>query len=302
MFGGNRKFGGCSIGGRLGIAANRARPHSMVRITSHTVNTEELRYEVNKATALNKPIAAFKTHTDYMQVVVLPKSNSYSLCEGHWLSTCTSIDTLDLPMLVSFVDDRDKCVAVGFRELQLPSGMNSLKVVVARSPLVSGEKVVDDSALSAIAFGMIKSYEPLQNESGGCMLDDFERYLAGSAVFRFMDIASTKKIGAWIKKGDAKAAATKMFKYAELRMRREAQTPRANEAAPKSASAQEDAATELVSLDERIQQLNTAQENWMESTLPFYQVPLTKRILCAGSKSDQEDDDAYKARIVKLVE
>ena len=40
----------------------------------------------------------------------------------------------------------------------------------------------------------------------------------------------------------------------------------------------------------------------MESTLPFYQVPLTKRILCAGSKSDQEDDDAYKARIVKLVE
>ena len=266
-----------------------------------SLDFESRDYVVDKATALHKPLPFHKNQIDCVRILGLPKVGCMRLIEGHWLTSTTPINMVELPKLVSFRDERDKCVAVFFREIKQRGGDTIVKVVVARSPIVYDDnKVIDDSALTAVNLSMINAFEPLVNENGGSMLTHFECYLAQSAIFTYAKLKTAKYIATLIKKADAKKAAHNMFDYLTLQLRKISQTPRAGEKEPRSAAGTEDVNTELQTLDATLAELEEDITAWT-ANIPFYQVPISQRILHAGPQEDGEADTAFLARCDKII-
>ena len=273
----------------------------------HAVDLERRMYLIDKGSIVHLPEASYENNIDCLRSCVVFKDSACKLkgAPGLWLvdgavgGAAEQFEELCLPKLASFVDGREKCVAVFWRH---SDEMSEPKVVCLRAPIVTGETVVGDDALSACKLSQISRFEELTNDNGGALLTHFEKYLSESSLFKFAKLSTVKQLRAYISKGSCQSNAKQAFGYLELRRRKEKQTTRVGQRGPRGASGQEDEQTELKRLQDELAAIKAARVSFEEHVMPSYKLPLTQRFLRMNPPPLDGDAAAYLAASEKLRE
>ena len=270
----------------------KAAPRFFDVAESHDVDIETSFYVVDKASLLRLPdgAAMSKGILDAARCFVLPKAKSMKVADvaSTWLVQQRPL-AVTLPKLVSFIDERDQCLAFYWRT----TDRDGEPWLVCLRPPFDVDKLPSDGALQAVKLSQIKSFSPIVNESGGSLLTFTNKFIKeGSATFKHQKLNSVATINSFSAKDNpqmfvgSKLAA---FTELELRVRRSQQTTRVGEKQPRAKAAQEDQQAELAKMHEELKFVSALKKD-LDALLPILELPLDKRFLMMGSKDTCEAD------------